>query len=105
MKSTNLKLLIIILSTFLGTAHAYKANDKNTLKIPMPNGLTMKFIPVCVSSDKGFFNWKTIKLGDPAGGFKEYPTVMALGGSFPLKQNGKRMWCYYMGEHEVTQQQ
>ena len=71
----------------------------------MPNGLDMTFMPVCVSSDEGFFNWKKIKLGDPAGGFKEYPTVMALGGSFPLEQNGKRMWCYYMGKYEVTEQQ
>lgn len=62
-------------------------------------------MPVCVSPDEGFFNWKKIKLGDPAGGFKEYPTIMALGGSFPLEQNGKNMWCYYMGKHEVTEQQ
>jgi len=96
---------ILIVATLFNIVQAKEIKNENTLIIPMPDGLNMAFIPVCVSSDEGFFNWKKIKLGDPAGGFKEYPTVMALGGSFPLEQNGKRMWCYYMGKYEVTEHQ
>ncbi|MEA2048477.1 MAG: SUMF1/EgtB/PvdO family nonheme iron enzyme [Campylobacterota bacterium] len=65
----------------------------------------MEFIPVCVNSSSGLFDWKKIKLGDPAGGFKEYPTTMALGGSFPIEKNGKKLWCYYIGKFEVSQKQ
>lgn len=71
----------------------------------MPNELEMEFVPVCVNSNDGLYQWKKIKLGDPAGGFKEYPTTMALGGSFPLEENGEKLWCYYIGKYEVSQKQ
>lgn len=71
----------------------------------MPNGITMEFMPVCVNQNSGLYDWKKIKLGDPSGGFKEYPTSMALGGSFPIEKNGKKMWCYYMGKYEITEKQ
>lgn len=77
----------------------------DSLTLPMPNGLKMEFVPVCVKSDDSLFAWKKIKLGDPSGGFKEYPTSMALGGSFPIEKNGMKSWCYYMGKYEVSEQQ
>ena len=75
------------------------------LKLPMPKGLSMTLVPVCVNASDGLYSWKKIKLGDPAGGFKEYPTTMALGGSFPIEENGKTMWCYYLAKYELSQQQ
>lgn len=80
-------------------------DDNNTLILSMPKNIEMVFVPVCVNSNSGYFNWKKVKLGDPSGGFKEYPTAMALGGSFPMDQSGKKMWCYYLGKYEVTEQQ
>ena len=83
-----------------------KATETATpLVLPMPNGLTMEFMPVCVNADSGLFDWKKIKLGDPSGGFKEYPTTMALGGSFPIEKDGQKLWCYYMGKYELSQKQ
>ncbi len=85
--------------------NAAEPKENNSLILPMPNGLTMEFVPVCVNSNNGLFNWKKIKLGDPSGGFNEYPTAMALGGSFPIEKNGKKMWCYYMGKYELSREQ
>ena len=74
--------------------------------LPLPNGESLRFAPVCVTEGDKIFHWKTIKLGDPSGGFKEYPTSMAIGGSFPLKDSsGKTLWCYYMARTEITKSQ
>ena len=81
------------------------AATADTLKLSMAKSLSMEFVPVCVNTNNGLYDWKQVKLGDAAGGFKEYPTTMALGGSFPLEENGKKMWCYYIGKYEVTQRQ
>ena len=95
--------IIFIISFYPLFADDSKLN--NTLVLPMPNGLSMEFVPVCVNTDGGLYDWKKIKLGDPSGGFKEYPTTMALGGSFPIERNGKKLWCYYMAKYELSQKQ
>jgi len=97
--------LMLVITVWLNDAQAANAEPDNSLILPMPNGLTMEFMPVCVNPDSGLFDWKKIKLGDPSGGFKEYPTTMALGGSFPIEKNGKKMWCYYIGKYELSQKQ
>ncbi len=96
---------MLVFVIWINIAQAANSEPNNSLVLPMPNDLTMEFMPVCVNSDSGLFNWKKIKLGDPSGGFKEYPTTMALGGSFPIEQDGKKMWCYYIGKYEVSQKQ
>lgn len=96
------KWLMPLISLILISTVPLLAKNDNELVLPMPNGESMAFVPICVNSGDGLFNWKQVKLGDPAGGFKEYPTSMALGGSFLLDQNGTKMWCYYMGKYEVT---
>ncbi len=99
-------LKIVFISTIcFCTLLADDTKLKNSLVLPMPNGLNMEFVPVCVNPDSGLFDWKKIKLGDPSGGFKEYPTTMALGGSFLLEQQGKKLWCYYIGKYELSQKQ
>ncbi|WP_415407899.1 formylglycine-generating enzyme family protein [Sulfurovum sp. CS9] len=95
----------MIFIVWLNIAQAANSKPDNSLVLPMPNGLTMEFMPVCVNPNSGLFDWKKIKLGDPSGGFKEYPTTMALGGSFPIEKNGKKMWCYYIGKYELTKKQ
>ena len=92
--------LLIILCN----ASLYGINT-NELKLPIPNGGEMIFVPVCVNRDGDPSSWKKIKVGDSSGGFMESPTSMALGGSFPLVQNGKKVWCFYMGKNEVTREQ
>ena len=79
--------------------------NTNELKLPIPNGGEMIFVPVCVNRDSDPSSWKKIKVGDPSEGFMESPTSMALGGSFPLVQNGRKVWCFYMGKNEVTREQ
>lgn len=97
--------LMLVITVWLNDAQAANAESTNSLVLPMPNGLKMEFMPVCVNPNNGLYNWKKIKLGDPSGGFKEYPTTMALGGSFPIEKNGKKMWCYYIGKYELSQKQ
>ncbi|SFV51616.1 hypothetical protein MNB_SV-6-1260 [hydrothermal vent metagenome] len=70
--------------------------------MPMPNNGEMVFVPVCVNKDSGSLGWKKIELGDSSGDFKEQQVSTALGGSFPLMQNGVKYWCFYMGKYEVT---
>lgn len=81
------------------------SNSLQNLKLPMPNGGVMEFVPVCVNKDGDTFSQKKIRLGDASGGFKERPTSTVLGGSFPLEQNGVKVWCFYMGKNEVTNRQ
>jgi hypothetical protein len=97
--------IIIAIVLWLNFAEAKSPETDDSIILPMPQGLSIEFVPVCVNDDTGLFDWKKIKLGDPSGGFKESPTAMALGGSFPLEKNGKKMWCYYMGKYELTQNQ
>ncbi len=97
--------LILVFIVCLNAAEATEPKENNSLILPMPNDLTMEFMPVCVNPNSGLYDWKKIKLGDPSGGFKEYPTTMALGGSFPIEKNGKKLWCYYIGKYELSQKQ
>lgn len=89
----------------LNIAQAENTKSDNSLILSMPKGLSMEFMPVCVNTNNGLYNWKQVKLGDSSGGFKEYPTTMALGGSFPLDQNGRKVWCYYIGKYGITRKQ
>ncbi len=70
------------------------------LTIPLPNNEKIELKQVCVGAGGDLFAGKRFTLGDPAGGFKESPTAITLGGAFPGK-NGDD-WCFYMGRTEVT---
>ena len=101
-KSIPISLLAFLFVIFISPVSA-QTQSEGELTLPMPGGGSMSFVPVCVNSDDGLFSWKMVKLGDPAGGFKEHPTTMALGGAFHMERNGRKVWCYYMGKYEVTQ--
>lgn len=77
------------------------------LVLPMPGGLKMAFRPVFLGVGDADFAAREIKLGDRAGGgFKEYPTMVVLGGSFLLPApGGARDWAYYVGKYEVSEAQ
>lgn len=75
------------------------------LVLPMPNGRSMVFRPICMGEGSGSYAWKRFRLGDPAGGYKESPTGVALGGSFKVAQGDTENWCYYLGKYEVTEDQ
>jgi len=104
-KLLNLLKLVLFLLIYASIVRAEDSKVGKSLVLPMPNDLNMEFMPVCVNSGNSLFDWKKIKLGDSSGGFKEYPTAMALGGSFPINKNGKKLWCYYMGKYEISQKQ
>jgi len=99
------KKLILLFLLCLQTITASKIIHPEIITLPMPKGLSMKLVPVCINSTGGLYSWQQVKLGDPAGGFKEYPTTMALGGSFPLLKDGKTVWCYYLAKNELTRLQ
>lgn len=67
----------------------------------------MVFRPVFLGVGDGDFAAREIKLGDRAGGgFKEYPTVVVLGGSFRLPgPGGAEDWAFYVGKYEVSEAQ
>jgi len=47
---------------------------------------------------------KRFTMGDASGGFKESPTIVALGGNFLLKSGSDAEdWVYYIGKYEVTE--
>lgn len=73
--------------------------------LPMPNGRSMAFRPVCIGEGKGSYAWKRFRVGDPSGGFKESPTGVALGGAFKVSQGGQEESCYYIGKYEVSEDQ
>lgn len=73
--------------------------------LPMPNGRTMALRPVCIGEGSGSYAWKRFRVGDPAGGYKESPTGVALGGAFKIGQGSGDDWCYYIGKYEVTEDQ
>lgn len=55
----------MILTAWLSADQAKEDKDNNALIIPMPNGLNMAFMLVCVNPDDGFFNWKKNQAGRP----------------------------------------
>jgi formylglycine-generating enzyme required for sulfatase activity len=75
------------------------------LLLPMPGGRTMALRPVCIGEGGGSYAWKRFRVGDPAGGYKESPTGVALGGAFKVSQASGEDWCFYMGKYEVSEDQ
>lgn len=75
------------------------------LVLPMPDGRSMIFRPVCLGEGKGSYAWKRIRVGDPSGGYKESPTGVAIGGAFHVQQESQGDSCFYMGKYEVTEDQ
>ncbi len=75
------------------------------LALPMPGGQKMLFRPVHLGQGGTPFAQRRFKMGDPDGGYKEYPTSVSLSGSFLGSFNHKPDWLYYLGKYEVTQAQ
>ena len=76
--------------------------------LPMPGELKMVFRPVFLGTGAADFAAREIKLGDRAGGgFKEYPTVVVLGGAFQAEPSpgAPPDWAYYLGKYEVSEAQ
>lgn len=74
--------------------------------LPMPGGGNMVFRPVFIGEGNKPFALKQYRMGDPGGGFKEYPTDVSVGGAFvAAPPTGPPDWVYYMGKYEVTEAQ
>jgi hypothetical protein len=92
------KLLLAFLATTLLNA------DAELLVLPLPDGETMEFVEVQVSTDQTLFPLHQFKIGDRASGvWQEYPTDVGLGGAFLLGQSKESRWVYYMGKTEVSE--
>jgi hypothetical protein len=75
------------------------------LGLPLPGGGSLVFRPVFIGEGGDVFAVRKFKMGDPQGGFKEYPTAVAVGGSFLVESERGKDWAYYLGKYEVTQAQ
>jgi len=74
--------------------------------LPMPDGAKIVFRPVFIGEGAKPFAFREFKIGDPGGGYKEYPTDVVIGGSFiKTGASGQKDWMYYIGKYEVTQAQ
>ncbi len=112
MKITFTVLLFSFLFVFSHTSFLFAAQNSreaqvqaDDLVLPMPGGGEMVFRPVCMGAGDDYYAWKRFRVGDPAGGYKESPTGVALGGAFRVKNRSGEDWCYYMGKYEVTEEQ
>ena len=78
------------------------ASQAADLEIPLPAGEKLALQRICIGSDDSLFASKRFTMGDPAGGYKESPTAVTVGGAFLDENNGRKDWCYYMGTTEIT---
>lgn len=104
--------LVFCLSLMLLSPPAVAGEELNNpqpladdLILPMPDGRSMVFRPICMGEGGGSYAWRRFRLGDPSGGYKESPTGVALGGSFKVAQGDTDDWCYYIGKYEVSEDQ
>lgn len=103
-------ILILVLVTCGSITHAGEQENNpqplpDDVVLPMPNGRSMAFRPVCIGEGKGSYAWKRFRVGDPSGGYKESPTGVALGGAFKVQQGSGEESCYYIGKYEVSEDQ
>ncbi|GJQ57802.1 MAG: hypothetical protein D8M57_03525 [Candidatus Scalindua sp. AMX11] len=101
-------ILILVLISSINPIRADIFNPKPSdgdLILPMPGNACMVFRPVYIGESDDPYAMRKFKVGDPNGGFKEYPTTVALGGAFVGECNGRRDWLYYIGKYEVTEAQ
>jgi formylglycine-generating enzyme required for sulfatase activity len=76
------------------------------LVVPAPEGQCVVFRSVGIGEGTDpVAAQKRFTMGDTAGGFKESPTTVALGGNFLIKNasTGAEDWVYYIGKYEVTE--
>jgi len=90
--------ILLLCST---TATSFSAG----LLLDMPNGQKMGFQQICIGDGASLFASHKFRMGEPNGGFKESPTIITVGGSFPIQKGDATDWCYYLGESEVTEAQ
>lgn len=106
-------MLFLTLSVFVANACGEEPINNpqpldDDIVLPMPNGRTMVLRPVCFGEGGGSYAWKRFRVGDPAGGYRELPTGIALGGAFKVAsspQSSGEDWCYYLGKYEVSEDQ
>ncbi len=103
--------LILLLVPVFSVIAADDINNPQPLSddlvLPMPNDGKMVFRPVFIGVGDGPWDMKEFKVGDrSAGGFREYPTRVVIGGAFIANNlHDMRDWVYYIGKYEVTEAQ
>ncbi len=98
----------IVCMSCISMADSYNPKPyHDDLILPMPNNAKMVFRSVFIGEGDKPFALKEFKVGDMAGGgFKEYPTNVAIGGAFiETNPQGQKDWLYYIGKYEVTEAQ
>jgi len=77
-------------------------NPPDPLKLPLPAGGTLEFVPVFVGAGNKLLGTVEFTSGTPESGPAETPTISTVGGAFLANTPQGRDWFFYMGKTEVT---
>lgn len=102
------KVLLWLIGLLMAAGPAWADPEKSLqgdLVLPLPGGGAMTLKPVFLSVGTEPFAQRQFKMGDPDGGYKEYPTNVSIGGGFLGEYKGKPDSLYYLGKCEVTRGQ
>ena len=102
------KVLLWLIGLLMAAGPAWADPEKSLqgdLVLPLPGGGSMTLKPVFLSVGTEPFAQRQFKMGDPDGGYKEYPTSVSIGGGFLGEYKGKPDSLYYLGKCEVTRGQ
>ena len=101
-------IMALALSLFGYVAHLSAQTPAwGDLVIPGPGGQEFVFRPVPLGlGEKERISGIQYTMGDPALGFKAFPTRTSVGGAFLAPSaTGGQEWVYYLGKYEVTESQ
>lgn len=105
MNFPNRSIRMLALCGIVGGSSAVMSAEE--IDLPLPSGLSIRFLPVFISHDSNLLADREFTMGDRSGEVLEEPLLPArLGGSFlRTNGNGKRGWCYFLARTEVTEAQ
>lgn len=102
---TGMLLMMMVATAAIPVSAEPMAPLSDDLVLPLPGGGSMVFRPVFLGTGAEPFAQRRFKVGDPDGGYKEYPTSVAVGGAFVDQHQGKSDSLFYLGRCEVTRGQ
>ncbi|MDR2946644.1 MAG: formylglycine-generating enzyme family protein [Candidatus Adiutrix sp.] len=99
-----LPILFFIAALLAGAPAAFAQG--NDLVIPGPGGQEFIFRPVPLGlGENDRLSGAQFTMGDPALGFRAFPTTVSLGGAFLVPSASGKEWVYYLGKTEITEAQ
>lgn len=105
---------VLLCCLFLSAPEPSRADDDSCNPSPLetdlilsaPNGQCLVFRAIGIGEgDDPVAAQKRFTMGDASGGFRESPTIVALGGNFLIEKvgTGTGDWVYYLSKYQVTE--